>query len=286
MFSSNNPLNTMNIARVFPRRTNLTPDDANAYVGLPDLLTPHYDEVRISVTFSYDKTYAEQLAVEWERYADKILLGGIAYGDPGSVFIPGEYVKFGAVMTSRGCPNSDCFFCDVPDREGDIRELPITMGWNLLDSNILACSETHIRAVFEMFKICKREYHQPILLTGGLEAKRLKYWHVELIKEVKPKYIFFANDTPDDYEYLVLARKILTAFEIPACSLRCYVLIGYQGDTIGQAEKRLRQTLDLGYVPMAMLYRDLSGKVDKTWSKFQRLWVRPGIINSKFGGRM
>jgi len=139
-------------ARVFPRKTNLTPTDENAYVGPPDLLTPHYDEVRISVTFTYDKSYAEQLADQWNLYADKILLGGIAYGDAGTVFTPREYVKFGGVMTSRGCPNA-CFFCDVPDREGDIRELPITMGWNLLDSNILACSEEHIRAVFEMFKV-------------------------------------------------------------------------------------------------------------------------------------
>ena len=267
-------------ARVFPRKTNLTPTDENAYVGPPDLLTPHYDEVRISVTFTYDKSYAEQLADQWNLYADKILLGGIAYGDAGTVFTPREYVKFGGVMTSRGCPNA-CFFCDVPDREGDIRELPITMGWNLLDSNILACSEEHIRAVFEMFKVCKQIYHQPIVLTGGLEAKRLKHWHVELIKQVKPKYIFFAYDTPEDYEYLMQARKILAEFTIPHCSLRCYVLIGYQGDTIEQAEKRLRQIVELGYIPMAMLYRDTLGKVDKTWSRFQRLWVRPAIINSR-----
>ena len=43
----------------------------------------------------------------------------------------------------------------------------------------------------------KRQKHRPDF-RGGIEAKLLKYWHIDLFKEVKPKQIFFAYDTPDD----------------------------------------------------------------------------------------
>ena len=85
-----------------------------------------------------------------------------------------------------------------------MRELPITDGWNLLDDNILACSEQHIRAVFDMLK---RQKHRPEF-TGGIEAKLLKSWHVELFRQVKPKQIFFAYDTPDDLPPLEHAAQL------------------------------------------------------------------------------
>ena len=43
----------------------------------------------------------------------------------------------------------------------------------------------------------KRQKHRPEF-TGGIEAKLLQPWHIELFREVKPKQIFFAYDTPDD----------------------------------------------------------------------------------------
>jgi DNA topoisomerase-3 len=46
-------------------------------------------------------------------------------------------------------------------------------------------------------------------LTGGLESKLLKAWHVDLLREVKPKRMYFAYDTPDDYEPLLQAGRLL-----------------------------------------------------------------------------
>ena len=77
--------------------------------------------------------------------------------------MPGLYLKHGYTITSRGCHNN-CWFCSVPKREGALRELPINDGWNILDDNLLACSENHIRAVFEMLK---RQKHKPEF-TGGI----------------------------------------------------------------------------------------------------------------------
>ena len=63
----------------------------------------------------------------------------------------------------------------------------------------------------------------------------------------------------------------------------CYNLIGYRGDTFDKAQKRLEQTIQAGFMPYAMLYRDEKGQVDREWAKFQREWLRPAIVSKKFG---
>jgi len=161
-------------------------------------------------------------------------------------------------------------------REGhEVRELPISEGWNVLDDNLLACSEEHIRATFAMLK---RQKH-PVEFTGGLEAARLEPWHVDLLADLKPKQAFFAYDTEDDLEPLIQAGRLLldAGFTEASHTLRCYVLIGQPRDTFEQAERRLRQTIEAGFFPMAMLWRNDMGQTDLQWRRFQRLWARPAI---------
>jgi hypothetical protein len=203
----------------------------------------------------------------WWKYAGNVKIGGPALGQPSGNFIAGRYLKPGYTITSRGCPNK-CWFCSVWRREGTIRELPIVPGHNILDDNLLACSDKHITAVFEMLK-----KQAKVQFTGGLEAARLKAWHVDELKAIKPKQVFFAYDTANDYEPLVNASKLLR--KLPKSSLRCYVLIGYPQDSFQQAEKRLRRTVSLGFLPMAMLWRNDKNETTKEWRQFQRLWARP-----------
>lgn len=269
----------LKIARVFPRKTNATPIDEYVFFDMPGLFLPPIDEVHVSVAFTYDLPRAHELAEQW-RHIAPVKIGGPAMDEPGAEFVPGRYVKKGYVITSRGCPNN-CWFCNVWRREGrNIRELPITEGNNVLDDNLLACSDGHIREVFDMLK--KQKFGRP-MFTGGLEAKRLKDWHVEALRQLRPKEIFFAYDTVDDYEPLVDAgKKLLSAgFTIASHVLRCYVLIGYQGDTFDLAEKRLGKAIRAGFLPMAMLYRDKKGERDPEWAKFQRFWARPATVNLK-----
>jgi len=270
------------IIRVFPRRTKATPIDDMAYVGDPTMFA-EADEVHISVAFSWDLREAERLAKAWEVVTKNIKLGGPALGVPGGEFKPGLYVQRGYVITSRGCLNR-CPHCSVWKREGmTIKELPITDGWNVLDDNLLACSESHIRAVFDMLHRQKKEGHR-VELTGGLEAARLENWHVKLLKDLKPKQMFFAYDTPDAYEPLKIAGKKLLINGIAKSSLRAYVLIGFGKDTFEQATSRLIATYRAGFLPMAMLYRDKKGVRDPEWARFQSSWARPASVSAMLRG--
>lgn len=266
------------IARVFPRKTKASPDDPLAFFGPPGLFVPEVDEVHVSVAFTWDIPKAELFARQWEGIAP-VKIGGPALGDPGGDFIPGMYVKKGYVMTSRGCPNR-CWFCSVWKREGGIRELPVMEGFNVLDSNLLACSQEHQEKVFQML----RRQTEPIRFTGGLEAKRFTKWHVGQIKSLKFKLAFFAYDTPDDLPPLVSASVLLTESGLinSAHSIRCYVLCGYEKDTINDAQRRMEEVVELGIMPMAMLYNQGRELPDReSWRRFQREWTRPHILGAK-----
>ena len=265
------------IARVFPRRTKQTPDDEFAFSCAPGLFPPSVDEVHVSVAFTWDRRHAEELARQWERVAPTTI-GGPGVGMRGEEFTPGMYLKRGCVITSRGCPNR-CWFCSAWLRDGGIRELPITEGWIVQDDNLLACSASHIRAVFDML----RRQPQAAQFVGGLEAARLEQWHVDEIASLRPKQIFLAYDTPDDYEPLLRAVKMFTDTGITKAShcLRCYVLIGAPLDTFDDAEARCKQVLSLGVLPMAMLWRDPAGVTNGEWRRFQREWVRPTITATR-----
>jgi len=268
----------MRLIRVFPRRTKATPDDDLARVGLPTMFD-EADEIHVSVSFTWDIPLAERLAKEWQSIAP-VKIGGPAVGTVGGEFEPGKYLKRGYVITSRGCPNK-CWFCQVWRREGALRELPITDGWNIADNNLLACSRDHVRGVFEMLK---RQAVYP-RLSGGLEAARLEPWHADLLRESKAHWIFFAYDTSNDLEPLQEAGKILRRASVSQSVLYCYVLCGYPKDTFEAAENRMREAWAAGFMPFAMLYRDEIGDCNKKWRQFQRLFARPATTRSILLGK-
>jgi hypothetical protein len=262
------------IARVFPRRTNATPTDTLSFTTGPGLFPPEVDEVHVSVTFTYDLPRAEQLATEWRSVAP-VVVGGPACGTVGGEFEPGKYLKDGYVITSRGCPNR-CWFCNVWRRDGTVRELGIRDGWNVLDDNLLACSDDHVRNVLQMLA---RQSHRP-RFTGGLEAARMQPWHAQALRDLRPERLYMAYDEPSDWEPLVSAAALLWASGMTAAShvVCAYVLCGWPRDTMQDANVRMQKCLTIGVTPYAMLWRDTQGRTDRTWRAFQRSWVRPHII--------
>jgi len=265
------------ILRIFPQRTNATPDDSDVRINTTPTLFDQADEVHISVAFTWDIPRAEYLAHQW-KYVAPVKIGGPAFNESGGDFIPGMYMKNGYVITSRGCPNR-CWFCQVPKREGGVlRELPVKDGWIVTDDNLLACSPEHIDKVFEMLK---RQPKRP-QFVGGLEAKLLTFKMAIRLKELNPVTMFFAYDTPDDYKPLYYAGKYLQSagFKKENQNARCYVLCGYKGDTFEEAELRMLQAWNAGFFPFAMLYRDKTGKYNPEWKRFQRQWANPYIVAS------
>jgi hypothetical protein len=260
--------------------TKATPTDALIFTAPPPENLPEIDEVHSSVAFTYDKPKAEALAEAWARTGLPVSMGGPAFNEPGGDFVPGRYLREGYVITSRGCPTRGCWFCAVPSREGGkLRELPIVPGYLVQDDNLLACSDAHIRGVFKMLK---QQKNRP-RFTGGLEAARLRPWHVEHLREVKTEQMYFSYDTPDDLDPLIDAGRLLAAngFGRNSRKVGCYVLIGYPSDSFEAAEKRLLAAWEAGFRPCAMLYRDESGETDRKWRSFQREWFRPPIMMSK-----
>ena len=277
------------LIRVFPRQTKATPTDELAYFGPPDLFA-EADEVHVSVTFTADKPKAEALAKEWHHVAP-VKVGGVAYGDEGrGYFTPGRYIKPGYTFTSRGCPRR-CWFCSVWKRRPAATPIwPFEPGWNILDDNLLACPDWHVRAVFQMLALQGRRAH----FTGGLEAAALEDYHVGLLADLKPRPVcFFAYDPGDPFETLKSAadRMLVAGWTRESHRLRAYVLIGYPKDTFDAAEKRLRSMVQIGFTPYAMLWQPETPSAEKwrpapEWRRFQRQWVRPAIIHTNHMGRL
>ena len=278
----------MKLIRVFPRRTKATPDDALVRFGPPGPTSfDEADEVHVSVTFTQDKPYAEHLAEQWRGRCGNTKSGGVAYGDDSLEFIPGRYVKPGYTITSRGCPRR-CWFCDVWKKWPEANPLPIHDGWNVLDDNLLACPEWHVRAVFDML----RRQNRRIEFSGGLEALALQEYQVDLLASLKPKpAMFWAYDdpehTPDTLDSMERAARLIlqAGFTRESHRLRCYVLIGYPHDTFATAEERLMDMVRIGFTPMAMLWQPTMAAAEKwrpkpEWRAFQRRWARPAIIHA------
>ena len=268
----------MRIARVFPTRTNMSPFDKDAYFGPPDLFTPQYDEIHISVAFTWDIDKAMTLKEHWLNHGEIVKVGGPAIdGEPTNGFNPGMYLRKGVVITSRGCPNN-CPWCFVNQ---PLIELEVKEGNNILDNNLLACSKDHLNKVFQMLK-----RQREIKFTGGLEASRITGKIAEQIRGLKIRRLYLAYDHPSRLKSVKKAYQILVKY-FSRESLGCYVLIGHNGDSMDKAEGRLRQIWDLGGMPFAMLYRNRAGEYpqpEKEWRRFQRSWCRPAAIRATMKG--
>lgn len=276
------------VIRLFPRKTKATPDDDLARFGPPDLLD-EADEVHVSVTFTWDVAIAEQLAEQWKHVAP-VKVGGPAYEKniPYELtFEPGKYVRHGYTFTSKGCPRR-CWFCGVWKRMPASTPIPgFHPGWNILDDNLLAAPRPHVEAVFAMLR--QYESKQRVHFTGGLEARALEDYQVDLLASLRPRpAMFWAYDPGDEFETLEsAARRMLAAgFTRESHRLRCYVLIGYPKDTFALAEKRLLDMVRIGFTPMAMLWEPetksaLRYRPPSEWRAFQRRWARPAIIHAR-----
>lgn len=295
----------MKIIRVFPRRTSMTPDDPTVFVGDPPLglWRPEADEVHISVTFTWDISEGRRLRDAWAQYYDVVRIGGPAFDDCNDLnliqriilkltklinirspfhdmakFTPGLYIKPGVTFTTRGC-NNKCPWCLVPEREGKLQEIRnFAPGHIIQDNNILQASKCHLQDVAEML------HTQPkaAVFSGGIQASLIDTWTAAWIKGLRIKEIFLAADTSGALPALRRAVDKLEFLGRNSNKLRCYVMIGYNGETIEQATERLEAVWDAGCVPFAQLYQpdDHYIKYSSEWKALARTWSRPAAMRA------
>ena len=263
-------------ARVFPRRTSYTPIDDYVFIGEPGLFRPpdHRTRILVSVCFTWDIEIGERIARSWRRYYDNVQIGGPAFGNPGGEFTPGLFVKQGITITSRGCPRS-CPWCYVPEREGRIRELDIKPGWIIQDDNFLATSEHHQDRVFEMLK----SQTERIRYSGGLDPRLFRDRHRRFVEDLRLDELWFACDTDSVLPALEKAAALVE--NVNRKRRRCYVMVGYDRESVDAAERRIRRVYDFGLDPFAQFYRG-KGEQEKTdeWKSFLDIWSRPGNYHS------
>ena len=268
--------------RVFPRKTKWTPTDVLAFYDMPPLYDLPDLPVRVSVTFTWDIDRGKQLAQEWSAQGYRVTLGGPAFDDPGEdEFVPGRFIKEGVTFTSRGCPKR-CPWCLVAKREGNIRELPIMPGYIVQDNNLLACSRGHIERVIEMLAGQRKGAE----FKGGLDIDYLKRWHVDLFKQIKVNELWVACDREEDLPRLEKAADLLADYPIE--KKHCYVLVAFNGETPGQAEKRCEQVFAKGFLPFVQPYKSPEAQfgwsVSKEfvqWYEMIRKWSRPAAYRSR-----
>lgn len=266
----------MNIARIFPVRTSMSPQDADVYFDAPDLFTPQYDEAHISVTFSWDIEKGYRLADQWKKHAKKIKIGGVAIdGESSKPMKAGMYLKKGITITSRGCPNK-CSFCIIKQPLLELENFP--EGNIVQDNNILACSDKHRSKVWAMLKRQKA-----IEFKGGLEAVRVTPKIAEELRSLSIRTLWLACDHPNAVKPFKKAVSILKKAGFTRNHIYSYVLIGKDRK---EEESRLMEVLFSGAMPFAQLYKDPKNSItyDKDWKRFVREWARPAIIRSKLKG--
>jgi hypothetical protein len=266
------------LIRVFPARTKWTPTDALAFVGECPLYQPDDRTlpVFVSVVFTWHKEAAERIAQTWRQHFADVRVGGPAYDDAGDEFTPGMFLKDGCTITSRGCPKR-CGWCSVPKREGAIRELSIKPGWIVQDNNLLACSESHTRSVFDML----RAQDRAIFFNGGLDKHYLRDWHRGLFDSIKIGELWFACDTAADLPQLERAARILDGISIE--KKRCYTMVGYDHETPVEAERRCERVYEMGFLPFCQLFQPINAPLrvyEDVWRRVHRKWSRPAAYRS------
>jgi hypothetical protein len=155
----------------------------------------------------------------------------------------------------------------------------IAEGYIIQDNNFLACSREHRLKVYEMLSRQTRA----AVFSGGIDCRLVTDEVAAELASIRIAQMFLAADTADSLDTLARAvDRLRHRHNYSRRKLRCYVLIGYDGETIEQAESRLEGAWSIGVLPFAQLFRPPVGTIEygHDWLALWRKWTRPAAMFS------
>jgi hypothetical protein len=175
--------------------------------------------------------------------------------------LPGKY---GATVTSRGCPRS-CEFCLVPKLEGrkmvTYKDFPIPVGGftgagnnpYVLDNNILATPWDHQEYVVERLRHVKN-----LDMNSGFDCrifvKKLDEIY-QLYDKLKLECWRMAYDKEEEREPVKICAEYLQGKKVDYRHIIVFCLVGGPGQTFDVCRERLQYLVDIGCSPYPMRYR-------------------------------
>lgn len=227
-----------------------------------------YDIVYQSKVF--DDTYSED--IDFTPQAKQIIKGGSGYGLDNKLpdEIEHQYPDYHLYenkipwirttsmgFLTRGCPRA-CHFCIVSKKEGRCSQKVANLSeWHhsqpfikLLDPNILACKE-HLDLLNQL--VVSKAY---VDFTQGLDARLLNEDNINLVNNIKLKYIHFAWDYMKEEKAVLKGLKLYSQYATQKPHGHygsVYVLTNYD-TTMEENLYRIYTLRDMGYDPYVMIY--------------------------------
>jgi len=153
-----------------------------------------------------------------------------------------------ATTTSTGC-DMGCEFCSVAQIEGPFRELST---WDpapvVCDSNLLQCSDAHLRRVIDSLK------SQPFVDLQGIEPRFLTKKRLGWLAELPIHRLGMGWDSADEERDVFAAIERICAAGFPKKVVYVYCLVNFR-ETLDDALYRVQEMKRVGYPQSAFVMR-------------------------------
>ncbi|OPY05593.1 MAG: hypothetical protein A4E61_00241 [Syntrophorhabdus sp. PtaB.Bin184] len=114
-------------------------------------------------------------------------------------------------------------------------------------------------------------------LKGGLDPRLMTGWFIEQVRGLRIRSLWVSADHPSYEQQSIEAIGKLTRAGFTQRHIFCYVLVGWDGETMHDATARLRRIYLAGAMPFAQPYDKIS---DKAWRRFAKTWSRPAVTKA------